>query len=349
MADLFVPIFSSDLLLIIINYMNTMDKIFFLTYLKKNNRDISSNIQISQRDSIPGLLKQNIKSISYLNNLKYLDLGVDMKYLGYEHMDHKDIDDESMLNISKLTNLTFLSLNNKNKITTNGLILLAKLTNLRSLELSRNLLSFYIDTTTKFNFQVFTTFLTNLTSLNLSCSNNLKLEYLTDLVRLQNLNLKDCYKLNPNDLYLLEQLPELKSLNLSNVNSIENFDMIGRLTNLTFLDISDVRNIFTYDPLSNLTKLEILYLYNIVFDNANFLYYLTQLRDLNLFSYESEIDDLTPLIYLTNLEKLIIRPLDISSRLRYLTNLKYLEIGGLPTVMNSSDISLLTNLEKNST
>jgi len=339
MTTKFGLLFNHDLLLVMTEYMETMDRTRFTIYLESSKIKLGSKISISQNDSIRGLNKNDIEVISSLTNLKHLDLGINIKYLGYD-IRKDDIDNYSMSDIAKLTDLTYLNLNNKYKITSEGLILLAKLTNLKTLELSKNLNVFGNTNLTDFNFHIINSFLTNLTSLKFNSIQVLDINSISNLRKIETLNVYNMIINNPEP---PESFLNLKSLKIRNP---ENYflDILGRLTNLTSLELSWKGHIENYNFIINLTNLEILDMTRTETNDINYLTHLTQLKDLTLSSINN-INDSTPLLFLTNLEKFAIGYLNTSNDLRYLTNLKDLDINSSKNI-KSYDLSFLTKLEK---
>ncbi|CAL6005785.1 leucine-rich_repeat protein [Hexamita inflata] len=221
-----------------------------------------------------------IDVLRYLTNLKKLDLA-----------DNDDIDD-----ITPLCNLFQLRILNLEHCRLTNVEALQLLLNLEELNLARNLNIFsdkviqhsrYLDTTPL-------QYLTKLTIVNLDSCAKLQLDSLSKLTNLDQLYLSSN---NLQDIEALQQL-KLKQLYLSSTK-IDDMDALQYLTDLTTLDLSKctLSSINALKTLVNLKELNLS-------------------RDLGCYELEqikSPFFDITPLQYLTQLEKLEISQCGLQS------------------------------------
>ncbi|CAL6005771.1 leucine-rich_repeat protein [Hexamita inflata] len=216
----------------------------------------------------------NINVLRYLTNLKELDLG-----------DNDRIDD-----ITPLGNLLQLRILNLQHCCLTNVEALQFLLNLEELNLSKNLNTFsdkviqrtgYLDTTPL-------QYLTKLTTLNLNSCIKLQLGSLSKLTNLDQLYISSN---NIQEIKALQYL-KLKQLYLSSTK-IDDMNALQYLTDLTILDLSKCK-LSSVKALKTLVNLKEL--------NLN--------RDLGYYDVEqikNPFFDITPLQYLTQLEKLVIK------------------------------------------
>lgn len=145
---------------------------------------------------------------------------------------------------------------------------------------------------------------------------------------------------NEEQLLILENLPHLESLNISN-NKIQNISFSKNLIQLRNLDFRNNR-IQDISSLKNLTQLQTLYLDNNQIRDISHLQSLKQLKDLNLNS--NEINDYTFLQYLTELEDINLSSSKINecSFLQKLLQLQFLYLNN----NQIQDIQFLRNLKR---
>jgi len=166
------------------------------------------------------------------------------------------------------------------------------------------------------------------------------------------------------DLYPVDQLTELKSLNISNTLITDLFPArnLTRLLSLNLCgteitDLSPIRYntqirelyldsslIRSLSPIQNFTALEILHINNTLIDSLLYIRHLDSLRDLRLDN--TRVSDLSPLGDLTNLENLSISgtQVDSLSSLQYLIALKRINFENT-RIADLGHLSRLENLQ----
>ncbi|MEA5402281.1 leucine-rich repeat domain-containing protein [Arcicella sp. DC2W] len=227
--------------------------------------------------------------------------------------------------LEKLTNLNSLDLSD-NKIT--DIRFLEKLTSLKSLDLSDNQI-----TDNRF-FEK----LTNLNSLDLSSN---KIKSIRFLEKLTNLNSLTLINNQITDIRILEKLTNLNFLDLRE-NQITDIQSLEKLTNLKSLDLSD--NLITdISFLEKLTNLNSLNLFNNQIINIGFLQKLINLNSLDLSG--NQITDIQSLENLTNLKSLDLSRNQITDTqsLEKLTSLNSLDLSN-NQITDTQSLEKLTSL-----
>ncbi|CAL6009245.1 Conserved_hypothetical protein [Hexamita inflata] len=261
-----------------------------LKYIKINPYEVKENNYIDafplkflvqlEKLNMNNCKLNKLDALRYLTNLKELDLG-----------DNDRIDD-----ITPLGNLQQLRILNLEHCRLTNVEALQLLLNLEELNLARNLNIFsdkviqhsrYLDTTPL-------QYLTKLTILNLDSCAKLQLDSLSKLTNLDQLYLSSN---SLQDIRALQQI-KLKQLYLSSTK-IDDMDALQYLTDLTILDLSKCK-LSSINALKTLVNLKELNLS----------------RDLGCYEVEqiqTPIFDITPLQYLTQLEKLQISQCGLQS------------------------------------
>ena len=234
------------------------------------------------------------------------------------HNKYYDKDFNILNQLSKLTNLKSLNLT---RTVFNNISKLTNLTNLEELNLSKCISKsgyFYLSK------------LKSLKKLNLSEAELNNIIWIKDLVELTELDLSN--NLNISDFSSLSELNKLKKLKIENIYSLSgnkfniNLNFLKNLVNLEYLNINGC-NTNTHLPISHLTKLKILKIRDNDLKDITFLETLTNLYWLDI-SYNRDIMDYFSISKLTKLKKLEIKRdgLDNISFIESLVNLNYLDI-----------------------
>jgi Leucine-rich repeat (LRR) protein/uncharacterized protein YjdB len=185
-----------------------------------------------------------------------------------------------------------------------------------------------------------------ITELDVSDKNILDLGGIENLTSLETLNLDSNRKLNVDTISKLNELPNLKYLDLSST-PVDDLSVLSGLIHLQSLKLQmncKYDGFANVDGLKSLTNLKELDLSDNPIGDINGLKDLTNLEKLNLGS--TSLKDISALSGLKNLQYLNLNRNDIEdiSSLSGLTNLQYLDLGMNP-VSNISALSKLTNLQ----
>ncbi|CAL6009327.1 Conserved_hypothetical protein [Hexamita inflata] len=316
---------------------------------------------------ITNLSALNLDNINQFKNLKELDLprnkGIDLSLLqdltqitslnlnccnlrdttnmseqAVQKLHQYDVERNNYIDVSPLKFLTQLEKLNMNYCKLNKIDVLRYLTNLKELGLVGN--DRIDDITPLGNLQY-------LRILNLEDCRLTNIEALQLLLNLEELNLanngnKFLNKVMQHTCYLnttpLQYLTKLTILNLNLCGKLQ-LDSLSQLTNLDqlYLSTNNFQDLRALDALQYLTDLTILDLSKCNLSSINALKYLVNLKELNLsrdlgyFELEeikSPFFDITPLQYLTQLEKLEMKQCGLQSveALIPLQNLKVLDL-----------------------
>jgi internalin A len=182
--------------------------------------------------------------------------------------------------------------------------------------------------------------------LDVTGKNILDLGGIENLTSLETLNLKSNKKLNVDTISKLNELPNLKYLDLSST-PVDDLSVLSGLIHLQSLKLQmncKYNGFANVDGLKSLTNLKELDLSDNIIDDVNGLKDLTNLEKLSL--EDTGLKDISTLSGLTNLQYFNLNRNDIEdiSSLSGLTDLQYLDLGRNP-VSNISALSKLTNLQ----
>ena len=347
MFEQFLRLFNNDLLMQMISYMSSMDYVHFGTILSQNREQIIRKMKISQKDTIFRITEDDLKTISSLTNIEYLDLGVKPRLEYLSDKSKNDIGNNNILDLINLTHLTHLNLSSRNKITEDAITALIKFTNLTRLALKN------LEHLTDFHINLFSRTLTNLKNLNISDTkiHDQGLKLLSNLINLEDINISNSTYLTDEGIKFLKNMTNLKTLRMGNSTDFTNsvLNILTGLTNLTYLNIFNLQSFRNFESLSVLTNLVELDISSTSVNNINFLYKLTKLKYLNLSNRSNmdEILNLNVLANLTNLEKLKMSEckfINIPNIFYYMSDLKELYLNTVE--IDIKQILNLTNLEK---
>jgi len=310
--NIFIP---NEIIEIIISYISGIEIIKYMLFLKGSYimhpyRCIISKFKITGEDLGGHIESYEMKYISKLTDIKYLDLkGINLNYIGLRY-------------VSQMTNLEYLRLNTCHK----GLMLLTKLTNLENLNLEQNN-----------TFQKFTNlllYLTNLKILNLSNTNLDTLNDIQYLTKLRELNLSGNLITDYNLIHL-SHLTNLEHLDFTKCQLITTFQNLSQLTKLTSIiadycsiDNSGLESLSKFPNLISLSLSKSKYMMTHLTDvNLKSLKLLKDLKYIDLTSYYSlgsELEYFTESVTHLNLSNCISICDNDLKKLSQLSNLKML-------------------------